>query len=103
MNGAFLNRYENEKQHLGWHSDDFVEMDHTAPVCVVSFGEAREIWWRKIGESGLVPSEQRQKLSPGSLFIMPPGFQHTHEHRIPRGDREMTPRISLTFRRFLES
>ncbi len=41
-------------------------------------------------------------VEPGSLFIMPPGMQHTHEHRIPKGDRAMGGRISLTFRRFLE-
>ena len=100
MNGVFLNRYENEQQHLGWHSDNFVDMDHEAPVCVISLGQMREIWFRLIGVTGKTPLNQRQMLEPGSLLVMPAGMQHTHEHRIPKGDREMGPRISLTFRRF---
>jgi len=101
MNGCFLNCYDNDHQHLGWHADDFDKMDHTAPVVVVSFGEARDIWWRLNGEKGEVPLDQRQMLESGSLFIMPPGMQHTHQHRIPKGSRSMGARVSLTFRRFL--
>jgi alkylated DNA repair dioxygenase AlkB len=100
MNGCFLNYYEHDRQHLGWHADDFEGMDHKAPVCVVSLGEVRDIWWRLNGEKGEVPLECRQALGHGSLFVMPPGMQHTHQHRIPKGDRKMGPRVSLTFRRF---
>lgn len=101
MNGCFLNCYLNEHQHLGWHADDFVGMDHACPVVSISFGESREIWWRKKGETGVVPLSSRQLLRDGSMFIMPPGMQDTHEHRIPKGDRKMNERVSLTFRRFL--
>lgn len=101
MNGCFLNCYTNEGQHLGWHADDFVKMDHSCPVVVVSFGEEREIWWRPLGDKGVVPAGQRQSLASGSMFIMLPGMQHTHEHRIPKGDHSMGERVSLTFRRFL--
>lgn len=101
MNGCFLNYYKHDRQHLGWHADDFRAMDHECPVSVVSFGEAREIWWRPFGQKGVVPEGQRQLLETGSLFIMPPGMQHTHEHRIPKASRSMGGRISLTFRRFL--
>jgi len=101
MNGCFLNRYDHDRMHLGWHADDFRKMDHAAPVVVVSFGEEREIWWRRVGERGITPPDQRQLLAEGSVFVMPPGFQHSHEHRIPKGDRSMGPRVSMTFRRFL--
>lgn len=100
MNGCFLNRYDTDKQAIGWHADDFVGMDHEAPVCVVSYGEPREIWWREIGSKGAIPNDQRQLLGNGSLFIMPPGMQHTHFHKIPKGDRPMNTRVSLTSRRF---
>ena len=101
MNGCFLNFYAHDRQHLGWHADDFREMDHTCPVVSVSFGEEREIWWRKFGETGLVPAEQRQLLASGSAFVMRPGMQGTHEHRIPKASRKMGGRVSMTFRRFL--
>jgi len=101
MNVCFLNMYLSGKDHLGWHSDDHPGTDHTRPIAVLSYGQAREIWWRPTGEPGVVPPERRQLLGDGSLFIMPPGMQFTHEHRIPKGDREMGMRISLTFRAFL--
>jgi alkylated DNA repair dioxygenase AlkB len=100
-NGCFLNRYDDHRQHLGWHADDFIRMDHDHPIAVISLGEPREIWWRTFGQKGIIPPEQRQLLEPGSLLIMPAGMQQTHQHRIPKGDREMGPRVSLTFRRFV--
>lgn len=100
LNGCFLNRYDHQRMALGWHADDFKGMDHSKCVAVVSFGEPREIWWRAKGQKGIIPPEQRQVLEPGSLFLMPPGFQHTHDHRIPKGDRDMGLRVSLTFRAF---
>jgi alkylated DNA repair dioxygenase AlkB len=101
FNGVFLNRYDTQKQQLGWHADDSPEHDMNHPIAVVSVGQARELWWRKKGSRGATPLDQRQLLTPGSLFIMPTGFQLGHEHKIPRGDREMKVRVSLTFRRFL--
>lgn len=101
-NVCFLNRYDNEHQHLGWHSDNSHGMDHEHPIAVVSFGEAREIWWRSFGEKGIVPPGRRQLLENGSLFVMPAGFQRLYQHRIPKGDCSMGRRISLTFRHFIK-
>lgn len=101
MNVCFLNRYDGRNQQLGWHADDHPGTDHTRPIVVLSFGQAREIWWRTNGQTGEVPASQRRLLEDGSMFIMPPGFQSTHQHRIPKGDREMACRVSLTFRAFL--
>lgn len=100
-NVCFLNRYDDEKEHLGWHADDSPGMDHDHPIAVVSFGQAREIWWKKKDQKGAVPLDQRQLLANGSLFVMPAGFQRDHFHRIPKGGHEMGPRISLTFRRYV--
>jgi len=100
-NVCFLNKYEGREHGLGWHSDDSPDTDGEHPIAVVSFGEPREIWWRPKGRKGEVPPECRRLLEPGSLFVMPPGFQSTHEHRIPKGSREMSWRVSLTFRKML--
>ena len=101
MSGCFLNRYDTKKNALHWHADDFTGMKHARHgVAIVSCGEPREIWWRLKGQTGVTPPEQRQLLAPGSLLIMPPGMQFTHEHRIPRGDRDMGMRVSMTFRAF---
>lgn len=95
---CFLNYYENNKKALGWHSDDSHPIDQTQPIAVVSIGQAREIWWKPIGDQGVIPDNQKQLLEDGSLFVMPAGMQDTHRHKIPKGDREMGARVSLTFR-----
>lgn len=99
-NVCFLNRYDTQQNQLGWHADDSPTMDHDHPIAVVSFGAAREIWWKPKDQKGVVPPEQRQLLADNSLFVMPGGFQRDHLHRIPKADRAVGCRISLTFRRY---
>jgi alkylated DNA repair dioxygenase AlkB len=131
FNVCFLNKYDDDKQHLGWHADDFPGMIAEEPIACLSFGAERDIWvkdkrgikcacqnagmhdgdqrvspcqvcdgtgWTK----GEVPKDQRFRLAHGSLFLMPPGYQDTHLHRIPKHDRPCGWRISLTFRSFQE-
>lgn len=99
-NVCFLNKYDNEKQHLGWHADNFPGMDPADPISVVPVGAEREIWFREQGLKGKVADDERQTLGHGSLWVMPPGYQDTHFHRIPKHDRPCGYRISLTFRSF---
>lgn len=40
-------------------------------------------------------------LEPGSLCLMAPGMQDTHQHRIPKAGYVCGPRISLTFRGYV--
>ena len=98
LNVCFLNYYADQTKALGWHADDAEQIDQGQPIAVVSFGEPREIWWKPKAYKGTIPEEWRQKLADGSLFIMPAGFQNEYLHRIPKGDREMGGRISLTYR-----
>lgn len=109
---VFLNRYLNQSDHLGWHSDDSPEMDDTRPVVSVSLGVEREIWVRP-KPSGLTSlpvklKEERErdlirkfKLAHGSAFIMPPGFQDRFQHKIPKASFMCGERISLTFRGYV--
>lgn len=98
MDLCFLNYYEDQKQALGWHSDDSPVIDHSQPIVVVSFGEVRQLWIRPIGFKGEIPKEWKFTLGDGSVFFMPAGFQQAFQHKIPKGDRDMGGRISLTFR-----
>lgn len=100
FNACFLNKYDDEKQHLGWHADDFAGMDNLQPIAVISFGAEREIWVKEQNYKGVIPPEQRILLNRGSLFIMPPGYQDNFYHKIPKNDRPCGWRISLTFRSF---
>lgn len=94
---VFLNLYEHERHHLGWHADDSPEMSDEHPIVTVSLGAEREIWFRENGSDNV----ERLLLQNGSAAIMLPGMQDTHQHRIPKSDRVCGPRISLTFRKFV--
>ncbi len=100
FNVCFLNKYDNQHQHLGWHADEFPGMREEEPIGVISFGAEREIWIKPKDYKGEIPPEWRITLGHGSLFVMPPGYQSTHLHRIPKHDRPCDYRISLTFRSF---
>lgn len=97
---CFINGYRDGKDSLDWHADDSPEVSNEHPIAVVSFGAEREIWVKKMGDKGVVPDENRFLLEDGSLFVMPPGFQLTHQHKIPKHHTECGPRISFTFRKY---
>lgn len=99
-NVCFLNYYSNHQQHLGWHADDSPGMDLDHPIAVISIGVVREIWYKKKGEKGNIPPEQKILLGDGSLFIMPKDFQRDHLHKIPKHSAVCSGRISLTFRKY---
>jgi len=107
--GCFLNGYENSKDWLGWHADDDPSIDHSKPIAIITLygGEGvdtprviqfREVFDEDAKEFGPVTSLE---LEHGSLCLMPPGFQFTHHHRIPKAGFDCRQRISLTFRSLL--
>lgn len=102
--GCFCNRYDNQHDQLGWHSDDDPGIDHEDPISVVTLGQPRAIQWRRlISYQGVAPNAESERVSTvmlehGSLFIMRPGMQFTHQHRIPKAGAIVGTRISLTYR-----
>lgn len=99
MDVCFLNYYIDGSDHLGWHADDSPSMDPARSIVTVSLGEEREIWLRPMNDRLAVT---KLKLERGSAFVMRPGLQQTHYHRIPKaGFTPCGPRISLTFRGYV--
>lgn len=100
--GCFINGYLDGTDHLGWHSDDGPDIDDRRPIAVVTFGAEREIWLRPKDSIEKMDSYESSvdkiKLEHGSIFIMEPGCQQTHQHRIPKASFICGPRISFTFR-----
>lgn len=92
---CFLNGYENQRDHLGWHADDSPEMDDDRPIAIVSLGAEREIWFCPQTDT---KSVDKLKLASGSLCLMAAGMQDTHFHRIPKAAFDCGARISLTYR-----
>lgn len=121
MDMCFLNGYRDGRDHLGWHAD---VTDDNRPIAIISLGASREIWFRKnpckcyacagtgyydsdnspncgaCDGTGREPNEvEKLVLEDGSLCLMKPGMQLTHQHRIPKSSlHQCGPRISLTFR-----
>lgn len=95
LEGCFLNGYEGERDHLGWHSDDDPAIDHSKPIAIITVGAGREIQFRRWP---FADDRESLFLESGSLCLMHAGMQLTHEHRIPKVGRKVAPRISLTYR-----
>lgn len=103
--GCFLNGYRNNRDALGWHADDDPGIDHSRGIAIVTLYESedakpRSIQFREVFENSVGPPENLE-LAHGSLAIMAPGMQFTHQHRIPKAGFEAKRRISLTFRGLL--
>lgn len=98
---CFLNRYLNQSDHLGWHSDDSPEMDDARPIAIVSLGVEREIWFRPMRGGPLLADNEKLRLGHGSLCLMEPGMQDLWQHRIPKASFQCGERISLTFRGYV--
>lgn len=96
--GCFLNRYENGRDWLGWHSDDDPFIDHTKPIAVVTLYEnptdVRSIQIRD-NETAVIDTIP---LKHGSAFFMLPGAQFKTMHRVPKCGYNIGPRMSLTYR-----
>jgi alkylated DNA repair dioxygenase AlkB len=95
-NSVLLNRYANEQDSVSWHSDDEPEMDSDHPIASLSLGAAREFLVRPIAKKKEV---QSYVLTSGSLLVMPPGFQQSYQHCVPKSRTPCATRVNLTFRR----
>ncbi len=96
---CFLNRYLNQSDQLGFHSDDSPEMDDDRPIVTVSLGAEREIWFAPISDK---KDLTKVKLENGSACTMLPQMQTDWMHRIPKASFLCGERISLTFRGWKE-
>jgi alkylated DNA repair dioxygenase AlkB len=112
--GCFLNGYENSKDALGPHSDDDPGIDHSRPIAIVTLYldpklRPRTIQFRPIirqrteADRGEFGPWETLELGHGSLALMAPGMQFTHQHQIPKAGFVASPRISLTFRGLVET
>jgi alkylated DNA repair dioxygenase AlkB len=89
------NLYRGGDDCMDWHSDSAPSLGNLPAICSVSLGQNRLFQVKN-------KATQEKKslwLEHGSLLIMAPGMQSTHQHRIPRVTRGWCgERINLTFR-----
>jgi alkylated DNA repair dioxygenase AlkB len=93
FNSVLVNRYENERDSVGWHADDEPEMSNEHPIASLSLGANRNFQVRK----GAGPV-QTIELGHGSLLVMKPGMQKEWKHRVPKSKSPCGLRVNLTFR-----
>ncbi|MES2405125.1 MAG: alpha-ketoglutarate-dependent dioxygenase AlkB [Pseudomonadota bacterium] len=92
---AGMNLYRDGRDSVAMHHDKLHSLALGQPITLVSLGSARRMLIRAIdGHHETIAID----LEPGSLLRMSHASQLTHEHGIPKTQREQPARISVAFR-----
>ena len=97
FNAVLANLYRNQRDSVGWHSDDETELGTNPVIASLSFGAARDFQLKHINTN----EKLSLRLASGSLLIMRGKTQHFWQHCIPKRSKEIAPRVNLTFRKIL--
>ncbi|MCG9880110.1 MAG: alpha-ketoglutarate-dependent dioxygenase AlkB [Bacteroidia bacterium] len=96
FNSVLLNLYRDQKDSMGWHSDDEKELGSDPFIASVSLGETRLFSVKHKQDKKLKGS---LRLTHGSLLTMGNGMQNHWQHAVPKSTAVCKPRINLTFRK----
>ena len=94
FNSCLLNLYHDGDQGMGWHSDDEIELEQSAPIASVSFGGERKFSFKHKFEK----LSASVVLENGSVLLMHAPTQNFWQHSLTKTKRVVAPRINLTFR-----
>lgn len=99
FNSCLANLYSDGSQGMGYHSDDEKTLGTNPIIASLSLGAARKFVFshRKTKEKVEII------LDDGSLLLMQGETQHHWVHALPKSMKIITPRVNLTFRRFIAS
>ena len=96
FNSVLLNYYRDERDGMGWHSDDEAELGAQPVIASLSLGASRRFKLRHKFAA------QRQTLSitlgDGDLIVMAGAMQENWQHSVPKETHKQGARINLTFR-----
>ncbi len=95
FNSVLLNRYDNGKDEIRWHTDKEESLGDMPLIACVNFGATRKFWFmrKKDGKKFFIEVED------GDLLVMGEMCQKKYMHAILKEAEVTTPRISLTYRR----
>jgi len=96
FNSVLLNYYRDNRDSIGFHSDDEPELGERPVIASLSLGEER-MFILKHKRLKLV-SPVHLRLASGSLLLMKGDTQRCWRHGILKQSRSCGPRINLTFR-----
>ena len=97
FNSVLLNYYRNERDGMGYHSDDEKELGPQPIIASLSLGEERTFVFKHKTSKTLKPL--RVKLPSSSLLIMKGDTQTNWKHGVDKESQPCGPRVNLTFRR----
>ena len=97
FNSVLLNYYRDNRDSMGFHSDDEPELGVRPIIASLSLGEERTFIMKHKINKLLKPV--RIGLASGSLLLMKGETQRYWTHGIAKESRPSGPRINLTFRR----
>jgi alkylated DNA repair dioxygenase AlkB len=99
FNSVLLNYYRDNKDSMGFHSDDEPELGYRPIIASLSLGEERALLFKH--KSRLELKSIRVSLGSGSLLLMKGETQTFWKHGINKQSRPCGPRVNLTFRRIV--
>ena len=96
FNSVLLNYYRDNRDSMGFHSDDEKELGPRPTIASLSLGDERIfVLKHKIDKLAKVV---RMRLASGSLLVMKGETQKFWKHGIAKEARPCGPRVNLTFR-----
>jgi alkylated DNA repair dioxygenase AlkB len=93
---VLLKYYRDNKDSMGFHSDDEPELGERPVIASLSLGEERT-FILKHKTLKAIPAV-RLRLVSGSVLLMRGDTQRHWKHGIPKESRRCGPRVNLTFR-----
>ncbi|HZC46035.1 MAG TPA: alpha-ketoglutarate-dependent dioxygenase AlkB [Candidatus Acidoferrum sp.] len=97
FNSVLLNYYRDNRDSMGFHSDDEPELSARPVIASLSLGEERTLVLKHRTNKFVKPV--RLRLASGSLLLMKGETQRHWKHGIAKESRPCGPRVNLTFRR----
>jgi alkylated DNA repair dioxygenase AlkB len=96
FNSVLLNYYRDNRDSIGFHSDDEPELGEQPVIASLSLGEERTFILKHKRSKAIEPV--RLRLASGSLLLMKGDTQRYWRHGILKESRPCGPRVNLTFR-----
>ena len=97
FNSVLLNYYRDNRDSMGFHSDDEPELGERPAIASLSLGEERTfVLKHKVDKLAKIV---RLRLASGSFLLMKGETQRYWKHGIAKETRPCGPRVNLTFRR----
>lgn len=96
FNSVLLNYYRDNRDSMGFHSDDEAELGSRPVIASLSLGQERTFILKHKAAQAVRPV--RLKLASGSVLLMKGETQRYWKHGIDKEMQQYGPRVNLTFR-----